>query len=87
MSAVHTLCWTGLRPDPVFHEASARKYLDHRQKERLHRNGIGSKSILIEMVYSEIEMKMEEEEKKQINQFNKKQSKCTVTHLNVQAER
>lgn len=60
MSAVHTLCWTGLRPDTVFHEASARfprKYLDHMQKERLHRNGILSKSILIEMVYSEIEMK------------------------------
>lgn len=60
MSAVHTLCWPGLRPDTVFHEASARfprKYLDHMQKERLHRDGIRSKSILIEMVYSEIEKK------------------------------
>lgn len=65
MSAVHTLCWAGLRPDTVVHEASARfprKYLDHMQKERLHRVGIRSKSILIEMVYSAIEMT--EEEKK-----------------------
>lgn len=81
MSAVHTLCWTGLRPDTLFHEASARfprKYLDHMQKERLHRDGIRSKSTLIEMVHSQIEMKNRRRKKGKLSNLIKIKIYCNT---------
>lgn len=65
-----------------WHALSCTLYLDHMQKERLHRGGIRSKSTLIEMVHSEIEMKNRRRKKGKLINLIKIKMYCNTFKLN-----